>query len=265
MPILSVQFSSVQLLSHVRLFATPWIAARQASLSITNFQSSPRLSSIKPVMPSSRLIFFRPLLLLPPTPPSIRVFSNESTLLMRWPKTVQIPLWCSLTGSGEVIPCLSGPVPSTSLFLCRPSESLRSLSLFQQQNYISLIQPSTVPWRHSSLNIQWTIPRVDENGLITSTRLPRSWAVGHWYLRGMNSILAPNLLAVVWELLPMATLEQSCFYKNLSTVIFILNFWYPSPVSQRIFFSFSEWWEKRFWWENSAFMTHFQKSTHSVL
>ena len=52
----------------------------------------------------------------------------------------------------------------------------------------------------------------------------------------MNSILAPNLLAVVWELLPMATLEQSCFYKNLSTVIFILNFWYASPVSQRIFF-----------------------------
>lgn len=66
----------------------------------------------------------------------------------------QIPLWCSLTGSGKVIPCLSGPVPSTSFFLCRPSESLWPLSLFQQQNYISLIQPSTVPWTHSSLNIQ---------------------------------------------------------------------------------------------------------------
>ena len=82
----STQFSSVQLLSCVRLFATPWIAAHQASLSITNFRSSLRLPSIKSVMPSSHLILCRPLLLLPPVPPSIRVFSNESTLHMRWPK-----------------------------------------------------------------------------------------------------------------------------------------------------------------------------------
>ena len=80
------QFSSVQWLSRVRLFATPWIAARQASLSITNSQSSLRFTSIESVMPSSHLILCRPLLLLPPIPPSIKVFSNESTLLMRWPK-----------------------------------------------------------------------------------------------------------------------------------------------------------------------------------
>ena len=80
------QFSSVQSLSRVRFFATPWIAARQASLSITNSQSSPKLMSIKSVMPSSHLILCRPLLLLPPIPPSLRVFSNESTLCMRWPK-----------------------------------------------------------------------------------------------------------------------------------------------------------------------------------
>ena len=79
-------FSSVQLLSRVRLFATPWIAACQASLSITNSQSSLKLMSIESVMPSSHLILCRPLLLLPPVPPSIRVFSNESTLCMRWPK-----------------------------------------------------------------------------------------------------------------------------------------------------------------------------------
>ena len=79
----SVQFSS---LSRVRLFETPWIAAHQASLSITNSQSSPKLMSIESVMPSSHLILCRPLLLLPPTPPSIRVLSNESTLRMRWPK-----------------------------------------------------------------------------------------------------------------------------------------------------------------------------------
>ena len=80
-----VQFSSVQLLSHVRLFATPWIAARQASLSITISQSSLRLMSIESVMPSSHLILGRPLL-LHLIHPSIRAFSNESTLRMRWPK-----------------------------------------------------------------------------------------------------------------------------------------------------------------------------------
>ena len=72
-----LQFSSVQSLSHVRLFATPWIAARQASLSITNSRSSLRLKSIESVMPSSHLSLCRPLLLLPPIHPSIRVFSNE--------------------------------------------------------------------------------------------------------------------------------------------------------------------------------------------
>ena len=82
----SLALQSVQLLSRVWLFATPWIAARQASLSITNSQNSLRLTSIESVMPSSRLILCFPLLLLPPVPPSIRVFSNESTLRMRWPK-----------------------------------------------------------------------------------------------------------------------------------------------------------------------------------
>ena len=81
-----LQFSSVQLLSRVRLFVTPWITACQASLSITNSWSSPRLTSIESVMPSSHLILCRPLLLLPPISPSIRVFSNESTLRMRWLK-----------------------------------------------------------------------------------------------------------------------------------------------------------------------------------
>ena len=82
-----LQFSSVQSLSHVQFFVTPWIAVHQASLSITNSRSSLRLMSIESVMPSSHLILCHPLLLLPPIPPSIRVFSNESTLLMRWPKS----------------------------------------------------------------------------------------------------------------------------------------------------------------------------------
>ena len=80
------QLSSVQLLSHVQLFATPWITAHQASLPITNSWSSLKLMSIELVMPYSHLILCLPLLLLPPIPPSIRVFSNESTLHMRWPK-----------------------------------------------------------------------------------------------------------------------------------------------------------------------------------
>ena len=90
-------FSSIQLLSHVWLFATPWIAARQASLSITNSHSLPKLMSIESVMPSSHLILCRPLSLLPPNPPSIRVFSNESTLCMKWRSI-------GVSGSTSVLP-----------------------------------------------------------------------------------------------------------------------------------------------------------------
>ena len=92
-----VQFSSVQSLSRVRLFATPWIAAHQASPSITNSRSSPKPKSVESVMPSSHLILCCSLLLLPPIPPSIRVFSNESTLHMRWPK-------CWVSASASVLP-----------------------------------------------------------------------------------------------------------------------------------------------------------------
>ena len=83
---LSYIISSVQSLSHVQLFATPWTAARQASLSVTNCQSPPKPMSIKSVMASSHLIHCHPLLLLPPIAPSIRVFSNESALCIRWSK-----------------------------------------------------------------------------------------------------------------------------------------------------------------------------------
>ena len=79
-------FSSVQSLSLLRLFATPWTAAHQASLSITNSWSLLKFMSIESVMPSNHLILCRPLLLLPPIFPSIRVFSNESALCIKWPK-----------------------------------------------------------------------------------------------------------------------------------------------------------------------------------
>ena len=93
------QFSSVQSLSRVPPFATPWIAAFQASLSITNSQSSPKLMSIESVMPSSHLILCCPLLLLPLIPLSIKVFSNKSTLRMRWPKYCSFSL--SISPSSE--------------------------------------------------------------------------------------------------------------------------------------------------------------------
>ena len=96
----SVQFSSVQSLSRIRLFATPGIAARQASLSITNSRSSLTLTSIESVMPSSHLILCCPVLLLPPIPPSIRVFSNESTLHMRGPNYWSFSF--SITPSKEI-------------------------------------------------------------------------------------------------------------------------------------------------------------------
>ena len=82
----SFQFSSVQSLSHVQFFAIPWNAACQASLSITNSRSLPKLMSIESVMPSNHFILCRPLLFLPSIFPSIRVFSNESALRIRWPK-----------------------------------------------------------------------------------------------------------------------------------------------------------------------------------
>ena len=84
--VLDTQFSSVQLLSCVRLFATAWTAAHQASLSIANSRSSLKLISVESVMPSNHLILCRPLLLLPSIFPSIRVFSSESVLHIRWPK-----------------------------------------------------------------------------------------------------------------------------------------------------------------------------------
>ena len=102
-------FSSVQSLSRVRLFATPRITARQASLSITNSRSSLRLTSIESLMPSSHLILCRPLLLLPPIPLSIRVFSNESTLCMRWPE-----YW---SFSFSIIPSKEIPYTSLKMFM----------------------------------------------------------------------------------------------------------------------------------------------------
>ena len=125
------QFSSVQSLSRVRLFATPWIAACQASLSITNSLSSLKLMSIESVMPSSHLILCRPFLLLPPILPSIRVFSNESTLRMRWPKYWSLSF--SISPSNEHPGLIS--LRMDCLDLLAVQWTLKSLLQYQVQNH----------------------------------------------------------------------------------------------------------------------------------
>ena len=118
-----IQFSSVQLLSHVWLVATPWIAARQASLSTTNSWNLFKLMSIELVMVSSHLILCCPLLLLPPIPPSNRVFSNESILHMRWPKYWSFSF--SISPSNEHPGLISFRMDWVDL-LCSPRDSQES-------------------------------------------------------------------------------------------------------------------------------------------
>ena len=132
---LGVQFSSVQSLSRIRVFATPWIAAHQASLSITNSQNSLRLTSIESVMPSSHLILCRPLLLLPPIPPSIRIFSNESTLHMRWPKYWSFSF--SIIPSKEIPGLRLGVVIGNQLF-CSVFPRFSSLSREVLKNRLTM-------------------------------------------------------------------------------------------------------------------------------
>ena len=153
------QIRSDQSLSHVGLFATPWIAARQASLSITNSRSSLRLMSIESVMASSHLIHCRPLLLLPPIPPSIRVFSNESSLCMRWPK-----YW---SFSFSIIP--SKEIPGLISFRM---DWLDLLAV--QGNLKSLLQhhssKPSILWRSAFFTVQLSHPYMTKGKTIASTR-----------------------------------------------------------------------------------------------
>ena len=151
------QFSLVQLLSLVRLFVNPWIAACQASLFITISRSSVRLMSIESVMPSSHLILCHPLLFLPTTPPSIRVFSNESTLRMRWPKYWSFSF--SIIPSKEIPADLlqNGLVGSP----CSPRDSQESSPILQFKSInslaLSLLHSPTLTsihdhWKNHSLD-----------------------------------------------------------------------------------------------------------------
>ena len=155
-----VQFSSVQSLrlSRIRLFVTPWIAARQASLSITNSWSPLKLTSIESVMPSSHLILCRPILLLPPIPPSIRVFSNESTLRMRWPK-----YW---SFSFSIIP--SKEIPGLTSFrmdwldLLSVQGTLKSLLQYHSSK-------ASILWRSAFFTVQLSHPYMTTGNIIALT------------------------------------------------------------------------------------------------
>ena len=140
--IVSVQFSSVQSLSRVQLFATPWIAARQASLSITNSRSLLKLMPIESVMPSNHLIFCHPLLLLSPNPPSIRVFSKESTLHMRCPKYWSFSL--SISPSNEHPGLISfrmdwlDPLEAQGTLKSLPHHHSSKASIFQHSAFLTV-------------------------------------------------------------------------------------------------------------------------------
>ena len=142
-----------------RLFATPWIAARQASLSITNSWSSLRLTSIESVMPSSHLILCRPLLLLPPIPPSIRVFSNESTLRRRWPKYWSFSF--SIIPSKEIPGLISFRMDWLDLLAVQGT--LKSLL----QNHSS---KASILWRSAFFTVQLSHPYMTTGKTIALTR-----------------------------------------------------------------------------------------------
>ena len=151
--------SSVQSFSHVRLFATPWTAARQASLSITNSRSFLKLMLIESVMPSSYLILCCPLLLLPSIFPSIRVFSNESVLHIKWPK-----YWCftfSISPSNEYSGLISFRIGRLDLLAVQ--ETLESLLKHHSSK-------ASILWHSAFFIIQLSHPCMTTGNIIALTR-----------------------------------------------------------------------------------------------
>ena len=147
------------MLSHVRLFATPWTAGRQASLTITNSRSSLKLMFIESVMPSSHLILCRPLLLLPSIPPSIRVFSNESTLHMRWPKYWSFRF--SIIPSKEIPGLISFRMDWLDLLAVQGTLK----SLLQQHS-----SKASILWRSAFFTVQLSHPYMTTGKTVALTR-----------------------------------------------------------------------------------------------
>ena len=156
------QFSSVQSLSSVWLFVTPWTTARQASLSITNSRSLPKLMSIESVMPSNHLILCHPLLLLPSIFPSIRVFSNESALLIRWPKYWSFSF--SISPSNEHPGLISFRMDWLDLLAVQ--RTLKSLKMPVQ--FLNWEDPLEQGMATQSSILAWRIQWIEEPGVLQS-------------------------------------------------------------------------------------------------
>ena len=191
-----IYIHSVQLLSRVQLFVTPWIPACQASLSITNSRSSLRLISIESVMPSSHLILCHPLFLLPPIPPSITVFSNESTFRMRWPKYWSFSF--SIIPSKEIPGLISFRIDWLDLLAVQGT--LKSLL----QHHIS---KASILWCSAFLTVQFSHPYMTTGKTIALTR----WT----FLGKVMSLLFNMLSRLVITFLPRSKrLLISCLYYN---------------------------------------------------
>ena len=212
--VFSVQFSSVQLLSHVRLFATPWIAAHQASLSTTDSQSSPKLMCIESVMPSSHLILCRPLLLLPPIPPSIRVFSNVSTLCIRWPKYWSFSFSISL--SKEHPGLISFRMDWLDLLVAQRTRK----SLLQH-----LSSKASIIRRSAFFTVQLSHPHMTTGKTIALTR--------QTFVGKVMSLLLNMLFRLVITFLPSSKrllilwLQSPSPHKNIKTKVFFKYFFFP--------------------------------------
>ena len=157
-PLTLITFSSIQSLSHVQLFATPWTVARQASLSITNSRSLLRLMPIESVMPSNHLILCRPLLLLPSIFPSIRVFSSESGLHIRWPKYWSFSL--SISPSNEHPGLISFIMAWLDLLAVQGTLK----SLLQHRSKASIL------WRSAFFTVQLSHPYITTGKTTALTR-----------------------------------------------------------------------------------------------
>ena len=196
----SVQFSSVQSLSCDQLFATPWIVARQASLFITNSWSPPKLICVKSMMPSSHLILCHPFLLLPPIHPSIRVFSNESTLRIRWPKYWSFSL--SISPSNEHPGLISFRMDWLDLLAVQGS--LKSLL----QHHSS---KTSILWRSAFFTVQLSHPYMTTGKTIALIR---------WTFVGKIISLLFNMLSrLVITLLPRSKRLLISWLQSSSAVI----------------------------------------------
>ena len=191
---------SVQSFRRVWLFATPWTIARQASLSITNSQSSLRLTSIESVMPSSQLILCRPLLLLPAIPPSIRVFSNESVLHMRWPKYWSFSF--SISRSNKNTGMISFRMDWWDLLAVQGA--LKSLL----QHHSS---KASILWRSAFFTVQLSHPYMTTGKTIALTR----WA----FVGKVMSLLLNMLSRLVITFLPRSKRLLISWLQSLSAVI----------------------------------------------